>query len=919
MRAFSLLFILIFSLAHSQEVLDVPKAYDAGVKAMEEGKYDEGLKAIGNVIATHGATGKERYGSVFGHFYYLQGMLHVKKKEYPQAIQSFQTCYEKFPNDTEDLPNVFLSEALAQWAGCLMATKKYGAAAEKYKAALARTEKYKPQLNRLETQVNLSKCLMLSGESSQGKDFISQRMDDPEATDPMKRSLFLILLADWSPTAPIAEINTYLKKYGPLMQSDTLVNRYEKQNPVYNRLASQAVAAEQPDRALLWYQQMISPVEVGRAYNAEAQKLRKTGSNPVRLDKLESDLRKQKEQLGQILMGRGSAYFALGQLDKAKADYLELANRFPNHPQRGVILHNLTMAAVKQGDLDAASRYGMQFFKERPEDELRPVMASTLVDGLFVQGEFAEVLRVGNQLRSTLKSGSPEAEVPAFATGAALYHLGRHQEATEDLTAYLEQYPSGSRVDSARYYLGANLISQQRWDEGTAALDEFLETYESSDFRPSALYFSGLGHFVGEDYLTANSRMIELQVKHRDAAEVPNSHNILGDILAARDKPYGEVTDCYKRALDLVEKQNRGDANVAGYALRQLLNQAAAAEQWELATSFYDRFTKDYSDTNWRSDVLTLAIGPLVNSGRADEARQLLEQNVQTAAQDPNSTELDTLFASYLDFLKQHLSQAEATDALANFPDPKPVALRAWIYLAQIELAEDPEVAKKTFAQLRAIYEQHGKKLSSATLVKLARDNLANGGNEAEARDIYEFILADRPGGEAAGQALGDLAQLQVEKAPNKAKQLFERVLNEVDDIAAHEPAVLGIARLESAAGDYDAAIAWWQRYRQEPSWRSARAEASYRYGECLLQAGDRDEAVATFVNVYSNFPGQIDWSAKAYVESAKIIHAKGRELDALKLLREMIQRIGHEKEHPDVIEGRRLFFAWRDALTAKG
>jgi len=101
----------------------------------------------------------------------------------------------------------------------------------------------------------------------------------------------------------------------------------------------------------------------------------------------------------------------------------------------------------------------------------------------------------------------------------------------------------------------------------------------------------------------------------------------------------------------------------------------------------------------------------------------------------------------------------------------------------------------------------------------------------------------------------------------------------------------------------------WWKPYRTAPAWRKSRAEVSYQFGVCLLKQGQRDEAAATFVNVYSNFPGQLDWSTKAYTEAAKIIKAKGQELDALKLLRELVQRMGY-LEHDGVTEGRKLFFA---------
>jgi TolA-binding protein len=247
--------------------------------------------------------------------------------------------------------------------------------------------------------------------------------------------------------------------------------------------------------------------------------------------------------------------------------------------------------------------------------------------------------------------------------------------------------------------------------------------------------------------------------------------------------------------------------------------------------------------------------------------------------------------------------------------------------MAEIEAltAADPENYRDDitgiFGKINSLYQKNGNDLSNYTLVKLARYNSRNGGNEDQARKVYEYILKERPTGEAMGLALVDLANLEAAKpeqqSQKNAKELFQRVLNEVDDPSAHEDAVLGIARIDTANGNFAEAIEGWKRYRSNPAWRKSRPEASYKFGVCLQATGKGDEAAATFVNVYSNFPGHLDWSTKAYIDAAKIIKSKGRELDALKLLREMIQRMGH-LEHEGVAEGRKLFFEWRTAFMAK-
>ena len=120
---------------------------------------------------------------------------------------------------------------------------------------------------------------------------------------------------------------------------------------------------------------------------------------------------------------------------------------------------------------------------------------------------------------------------------------------------------------------------------------------------------------VKENYPVAGARMIELQARHPRAAEVPNSFNLLGDILSARGKPYTEITAAYNKALDLVEKEKRGDSNVAGYALRQLITEANAEEKWDVAAGYYEKFAASFPESTWRTDVLIAAVQPLVETG----------------------------------------------------------------------------------------------------------------------------------------------------------------------------------------------------------------------------------------------------------------------------------------------------------------
>jgi hypothetical protein len=71
------------------------------------------------------------------------------------------------------------------------------------------------------------------------------------------------------------------------------------------------------------------------------------------------------------------------------------------------------------------------------------------------------------------------------------------------------------------------------------------------------------------------------------------------------------------------------------------------------------------------------------------------------------------------------------------------------------------------------------------------------------------------------------------------------------------------------------------------------------------------------YVSVYANFPGYLDWSTRAYLRAAAITKARGEDLKALKILQDMLKRMGHHK-HPGVAKAKSVFGQWRNEYAKK-
>jgi TolA-binding protein len=140
----------------------------------------------------------------------------------------------------------------------------------------------------------------------------------------------------------------------------------------------------------------------------------------------------------------------------------------------------------------------------------------------------------------------------------------------------------------------------------------------------------------------------------------------------------------------------------------------------------------------------------------------------------------------------------------------------------------------------------------------------------------------------------------------------FLRVLAEVPNDELQEKSVLGMARIKTKEGDYEAAQPIWEQYLENTGWRISRPEANYRLAECFDKAGNTADALKVYVSIYANFPGHLDWSTEAYLRTAAITKAGGEDLKALKVLQDMLKRMGH-LDHPGVDKAKKIFVKWRN------
>jgi len=804
------------------------EVYNAAVQAIGAQKWDEGLEPIRRIIQEYETDGKKIFGPVFGHFYFLRGLLELGKEDYAAAAKSFQICYEDFPNDTiksdpgspkNKKPNTFRYQALVQWANVLMKQERYEVAAEKYDLALKEGDLATRE--RWFAGVNMGRCLIKAGKTREGYDLIVKPLANAEAPAGLRRTIFMILAEDWTPQMELRPVREFLNEFRAVVQQDRLANRYER-NDRFQYLAQQAIAIQDPIRALAWYGLMVDPrlVAITEEEIAELKAIEVAPENEEekqrRIDERIAERKERIAEYNQILNGIGTAHFQMKSFTASFVAFRELSEKAPFHEEHPVYLHNTVVSAAQISRWKAAYHHGKQFLDQYPEHELFPAVSRVLVEVVFLRGEYAEAHEIAGDVRQDMELGSSMRDIPDFVYGASSFHFDSIEEAGIELGSYLKTYEDGERREPAMFYAGLSKVRLQKWEDAADLLNRFLEAYPGSQMVPSALYQCALAEFMLDRFEPALAKLERVIGEFPQHEVIASAWNLKGDLLASsEDSDFEEVEDCYLRGKNLAD-QIPGQEETAAYSLWQLLIQNADRERWETAEGHYDEFQEKHAGSAYRLDVLVAALPLLVERDRTEEALQALRAVIRLHQHEPTSPELAEMFGSYLDFLEENLESPEAV--LAELEEQRRASgttatLDGWLRIAMIQVYDELEAGEEARAQ--QFFQLHSRfqpeKHSNYVIVQLARWLARERVLPGEARALYDFLLEKRPGSADYDYVLLDTAELQARSEdPQERAQAMEK-FREVRRVSPRdelqELAVLGMARLLTKEGTHIPAV----------------------------------------------------------------------------------------------------------------
>lgn len=969
-----LFWLLAVTITFSQEAdrVDIVDAYNKAISSLKAQKHQKALELCNAVISEYGGAnqGKEQFGPVYGHWFYLRGIALMGSENWAKASDDFEACYKcsfqtprirackrckgfgryvppvgnrdpdgkvrckecgGVPYLEKFMPNQFRMHALVQWGNAQMVLKDYAKSRELYQKALTEDRSQRLNFNwKMYVAVNLGRCLIKSGSVDEGYNYIVRALDADRFPLSIKQMVFQVLAEDWTPVVGADRTREFLDKYRHIPLSASPEER-ARRNPNFFYLANDALNEKNdPLLALSWYRLIAHPGKAIAELNStidryEARK--EAESRPEVTSLIDEEIKKKtgardlmSNNFWSMQAGNGIAWFKLKNYAASFSSYRGLADYAPKqHEGRPEFLHNAVISAVKIDHWPGAYKYGMAFLDEFPEHRLKPPVVRVLVEMVFIQGNYAKAYEIAKDVRSDMEPGSDDRDIPDFIVGASAFQLGKIDEADSELTSYLSTYDPGKRRELARYFLGSIKVKKYNWQEATDIFEPFLSDYPESGVTSSVLYQNGMCKFMLDDNESALALIDRLMEEFPNAAEVTQGWNLRGDIQSVEEADYDtEINPAYSNAISTAAKFP-GQEEVAAYAMWQQMMNLAGLERWEEAGQWFDRFQTDHPNSAYSIDMLIGALETLSELGRTDEAIQRLETQLYNAVTDPAGNQLGELFGTYLDFLKEQArDQAlERLDSLMLSTETSET-LEAWAMLGKIQILEDAEGENREAIQ--SIFYKLNNNFdpsihSNFIIVRLARWHTETRKKPEDAAPFYDYILENREGSEDFDLALLDRAEIDAKSdVPEdlaRAMQYFDRVLSEFDNDELVESASVGIARLLMKDKKYEEALPRWEAYMDNAAWNKFAAEANYSYGLCLDLLGKTDEALVVYINTYNAFPGYLDFSTVSYIRAALIMKEKGEDLKALLILKDMLTRM-REVEHPNKKKALQLFMKWR-------
>ncbi len=906
--------------------MDLQELFEKAGEFMEATQWEAALKPLEIIIKDYGEHALDDYGPMFGVMYYRQGFCLKNLKKFEEALAAYEICNTKFANapatppakknpvfELSRLEMGIVKQAMEDYAGAI-------AHYEAFAAAPAPAGTYDDVAFRIQAAA----CYAKAGNPERGRQLIEQIFQATGAVAPKPDAFMraLLTLADqWTsapdPAGAARDAHQFLDQYG----SKFAVSAFDMQRFEFNNrliaLARKATDNGQITLAIRLIGLMASSSDVLEDLQTRAQRML-----PNVPEALQKEIEKVKAQLASpdaldwvVQLSLAAAYERGGNPAAAFAIYQRCIEQLPAHQYREIMLFGAMRSALALGRMDFSQQLGAEFRKEFPESQYAGIVNTMQLESLFFSRQYEEAYNLASRLRGALDEKSEERDLADFVVGAALFNLGRIQEAQPELAKHSEAFPESRFKEHVRYFAASCMQKLRDWKTGGELLDAFIKDFPNSDYLGYALLDRASCHFQLGEFQKTLDVVGDLQKRLPDFPNLDAAVSMRGDsqLMLGNNE---QAEEAYLQARELARAGGPNHQIVLGRLLVQLVRVSKSLEKTDAIVQFYDEYMQGHQGGFYDAEIIVSAIDALKEKNRGEEALAALEKVIIRLGSGESSSGIEEAIGSYTEqFIEISGPEALLEKLLAFVPRGVDVnnTLRAWLIMGRIDLLQNDEY-KDSFprraAQIQVAFEElrqfDKKELATYILVQVGRNLALQDKPETNALAVEWFDAAlDRGAGEHYALALMGKARILAGggdgAAFDEAIDAFDKVIRDLKDKPEYvEEAMLAKARLYYGKQQWKEASQVLFEMQGNPAFTRHRPEVFAKLARAYEEQGKTKEALEAYTPfVAPPFENYIEYSAEARVRAAEIVAEQGDKTRAFRLIKDTVSRMYKFSKHP--------------------
>jgi outer membrane protein assembly factor BamD (BamD/ComL family) len=575
----------VVGLANAQDG-DVAELVTGAVTAMNENRWEEALADLTEVTKAHEATALKVYGPPFGVVWYRRGVCEMQLKRWKEAMRSFETCYQGYPNTPSLAGNLFHKKALLRWSEAAVGAGEWDLAIRLSEKFLDERDRQADPFPQGVFHVNLAVCHYKLGDIRSGNEHLEIAIRNkevfPTADVSIVTGLQELLAVAIEQRNEQALLDFLLKNRADIILPPADACAYSAN---YLTSAGHALAAGFHRAALVFYG-FVPDDEVAmddlraclaslgdRPALVDGMRLKDRQAMQQRLAGLEEARREGRSASLFKLAGMAVIQEKLGNLSGSRAAYEQLERFYPAAKAREEHLFHLIRTAASIGLASDARKEAEKFAGLFPQSVRLGEVRSVVLDALFYGGDYAKCRDFAETLMAQYDPGNPRREQCLHVLGASLYYLKDYAKAQPLLDEYVSAFPEGRFAMASRYFQASNRCGLEDWKKAGELLDAFSNRYPpaaDNPFSAYVLYDRACCHAAG------NEPDMALAVVDRIATGFPQSEALAMamNLKAAIHQANGEQSEAeaaYKKAIEIARAFEREDVAKAAQEKLQAL------------------------------------------------------------------------------------------------------------------------------------------------------------------------------------------------------------------------------------------------------------------------------------------------------------------------------------------------------------